>query len=105
MAKIKVYMRVGKTDRGYKVSATAKPNSSPLDDGAYRPKAVPTVFFAVDFEIDDSEFNLSEKTIGTVSVKSKKSQIKATEYEEPELPEFDENCLPDCKPGEHKCGK
>lgn len=24
---------------------------------------------------------------------------------EPDIPEFDENCLSECKPGEHVCGK
>lgn len=27
------------------------------------------------------------------------------DYSEPETPEFDENCTPECSPGDHKCGK
>lgn len=30
---------------------------------------------------------------------------KIFDYQEPDTPEFDENCTPECRPGEHKCGK
>lgn len=35
----------------------------------------------------------------------KSNQSDPYEYEEPDEPEFDENCLSACKPGEHICGK
>ena len=34
-----------------------------------------------------------------------KMQPPEAEYEEPEEEEFDDDCLPSCRPGDHKCGK
>lgn len=34
-----------------------------------------------------------------------KKAAPAPVYEEPEEVEFDEDCTPECRPGEHKCGK
>lgn len=101
-------MRVAKKIRGYKVASDLKPNGTPLNDGSYRPKAIPTVFFSVDFDIDDSEFEVDQQSIGSIVIKKGKSGVVATSddaYEEPDEPEFDEDCTPECKPGHHVCGK
>jgi hypothetical protein len=103
MAKIKAYMRVAKGSKSYKIAVTGKPTSTPLDDGSYRPKVLPTVFFTLELEIDDDDFNPLKVPVIALKVKSKKKNILA--YEEPDVPEFDENCLPECTPGDHKCGK
>lgn len=98
-------MRIGKNSRGYKVAAGSKAVTTSLNDGTYRPKDIPTVFFAVDFDIDDTEFNQAEQLIAEVKIKPKKKAIKVEEYDEPDFPEFDENCTVECKPGAHVCGK
>lgn len=112
MAKIKVYLRVGKTSRGFKLDASSKPNNAPLGESSYSGKVFyPTAAFAIDLDIDDALFEKTVETIGSISVKKQPSKVSATQedfdplLQEPDLVDFDENCLPNCTPGNHVCGK
>ena len=59
MAKIRTYIRVAKTNRGYKVAANNKANHEPLYQPGYGSSKdfYPTVAFAVDFNVPDELFN------------------------------------------------
>lgn len=46
-----------------------------------------------------------EEEVHQEKVQSKVDTSQAFNYEELEESEFDDNCIPGCRPGEHKCGK
>lgn len=64
MAKVKTYLRVAKTARGYKVVATTKSSPANLSDDSWpRNKALPTVGFTAVFDIPDEAFNQASKVV------------------------------------------
>jgi len=54
--KQRIYLRVAKTNKTPKVSASLKPNFTPIDNGRYMKKHYPTVLIGLDIDIPDSEF-------------------------------------------------
>jgi hypothetical protein len=63
---VKAYVRVAKGSRGPKLIATVKPNTTPLEDGNRNP--IPTVFFAVQFDVPDESFRRAQQVIAEVKV-------------------------------------
>lgn len=57
MANVRVYLRIGKTSRGFKSVATGKPNYSPIIQSGYNGEPYPTVAIALDLKIPDEEFS------------------------------------------------
>lgn len=83
--KQRIYIRIAKTVRGYKVSAATKPNPAAIQDVGYRwrRKIFPTVQFPVDVEVPDEMFELSkEKLVQTLKVTQQNGEIN---YEIPAL--------------------
>ena len=56
--KARIFLKVAKTERGYKTKASLKPNYEALDNGyQYAGRIVyPTVQLCLDVDIDDKEF-------------------------------------------------
>jgi hypothetical protein len=56
--KTKVFLRIGKDDRKIKVDAHISPSIEPMrkGNGAYRQKAIPTVYMALELDIPDEAF-------------------------------------------------
>ena len=64
MAAIPVFIRIAKTKRGYKVSATSKPTLVPLKDSNYTPASYfPTVQFGIRVHIDEKAFEKGAEII------------------------------------------
>lgn len=64
MAAIPVFIRIAKTKRGYKVSATSKPTLAPLKDSNYSPSSYfPTVQFGIRVHISDEDFKKASEII------------------------------------------
>lgn len=74
--KVRAYIRVAKGGPGnkYKLSATTKPDNTPLYKLGYGRSArrdfLPTVSFAVDFDLPEDAFNRAAKVISEVVVRS-----------------------------------
>lgn len=76
--KVKTYLRIAKTSRGYKVVANSKPNSAPIEEPSYfrnSRKAFPTVAFRVDFNVPDEAFETAQKCIAEVNVPAENVEI------------------------------
>lgn len=78
MAKLRVYLRVAK--KGYKYTAVASTKSS--EDPVFRPakyggtkEALPTVGFAVDFEIPDQLFSKASVVVASINIATKDAAI------------------------------
>lgn len=78
--KARIYIRVAKSNRGYKVAASVKPNNEPLYTLGYRGEKdfLPTVAYGVDFNIPDELFSKAAKVIGEINITTENSQIAAT---------------------------
>jgi len=58
--KQKIYLRIGKGNKGHRVAASTKPNLTPLVTGTnYRAKYMPTIQVALLIDIPDKEFDTS----------------------------------------------
>jgi len=75
--KVKVYLRIAPTARGFKVNATTKPSRQPLRAGSYSDDWLPTVAFAVVFDIPSEAFRTAEHVIAEVVVPVERVQIAA----------------------------
>lgn len=85
MAKIRAYFRVGRGRRGYKISASTRPNYEPIKNVSYNSYSfLPTVSFAVDFDMPDELFKQAEKVIGEINIALNKAEV-AAEVQVPEL--------------------
>lgn len=77
--KTKIYLRVAKGGRnGYRAEASAVPNYDPIKkQSAYNShyEFLPTVAFAVEFDIPDEMFKQSERVIASVNVAMKDAKI------------------------------
>jgi hypothetical protein len=83
MAKLTVYLRVGKRDgrQPYMIEANLKPSSVPLiQRGAYNKPDVylPTVSFGIDFNLPDELFEQASNIIGEINIAAKDAMIAAT---------------------------
>lgn len=68
MAKIKAFLRVSKTRRGWKVEASGKPNYLPLKTSGYAQENLPTVAFGLLLDIPDVAFEDDGQIIAEVSL-------------------------------------
>lgn len=65
--KVKAHIRVGKDRRGHtQLTATTKPSLRPLSKS--NGTVLPTVAFAVEFDVPDSMFKRAEDVIATVTI-------------------------------------
>jgi hypothetical protein len=79
MAEVTVYMRVGRTTRGFKVDArTARPNHAALiADRWPSPVPIPTAAFALKLEIPDELFDRAEQVLAEVEIPADQAKIAA----------------------------
>lgn len=80
MAKVRAYIRVAKHGYKYKIEASTKSNEDPLFLPAHYntpKKALPTVGFAVDFEIPDQLFSKASVLVATINIATKDAAILA----------------------------
>lgn len=77
--KPRIYLRVAKSNRGYKVAASTKSNNEPLYTLGYRGEKnfLPTVAYGVDFVIPDEMFSRAVKVIGELNIAAEKITIAA----------------------------
>lgn len=73
--KVRAYLRIGVMKRGSKLSATNKPSHAPLFDA--NGSGIPTVAFAVDFNIPDELFKQAQIAIAEINVTKKGAKICA----------------------------
>jgi len=81
MAKLRAFIRVGKTNKGYKIAAATKDNGEPIvvPLGYRGEKSIlPTVSFAVDLVIPDELFARASKVIGEINLSLEEVKIAAT---------------------------
>jgi hypothetical protein len=74
--KIKAHIRVAKDRNGRnKIAATVKPNPHPLTkaDGT----VLPTISFAVEFDVPDGMFRQAEQVIATLTIPESQAEIAA----------------------------
>lgn len=71
--KQRIYLRIGKTERKYKVDATTRPSYESLTMGSstYTKKYIPTVMIALDIDIPDNEFSAARILLETKIKESK----------------------------------
>lgn len=78
MAKVRAYIRVAKNGYKYKIDASVKSSEDPIFKPAQynRPKeALPTVGFAVDFEIPDQLFSKASVVVASINIATKDAVI------------------------------
>lgn len=77
--KARIYLRVAKNGYKTKVDAGIKARNTPLHQQGYNGDKtfLPTVAFAVDFEIPDNLFNKAVQVIGTMNVTEKDAVVAA----------------------------
>ena len=74
--RIRAYMRVAESPRSRpRITVTTKPNGRALTDAGGH--ELPTVAFAVDFEVPDAMFRQAEQVIATISVPESAATIAA----------------------------
>lgn len=73
--KVRVHMRVGKGSRGPQVHASVKPSDRPLADSSGVP--IPTVAFAIDFDLPEALFHRAEEVIAKLTVPEDQAKIAA----------------------------
>lgn len=74
--KYKIYLRIGRGNRGYKVSASSHPINDPIKTQSYpQNKFIPTVSFAVIFDIPDELFRRAEKVVAELNIKEDEANI------------------------------
>jgi hypothetical protein len=64
--KVKAYLRFAVAKRGVKIEASAKPVYDPIS--TVPGEFLPTVSFAVEFDIPDELFEQAERTVASVNV-------------------------------------
>ena len=75
---VKVYLRIGKTKTGYKVSATNRPNHGALDvgvTGANLKKHIPTILMELELKIPDNAFEIAKSEL-ELNIQNYKSAIQ-----------------------------
>jgi hypothetical protein len=77
--KARIYLRVAKNGYKTKVDSSIKSNNAPLYLSGYSGEKtfLPTVAFAVDFEIPDEMFSQAVKVIGEINITKNKATIAA----------------------------
>ena len=79
MAKVRGYIRIARNGYKYKIDAGIKSNEQPLhlQTGYNEKQFLPTVLFAIDFDVDDNLFSRASKVIGTIVVNQANGVIAA----------------------------
>jgi len=76
--KIKTYLRIAKTSRGYRANASTEPDHSPLFISGYRSKKfLPTVHFALLLDIPDNAFDKATEVVAELNIPEEKLEINA----------------------------
>lgn len=76
--KVKAYMRIAKHvggRKGYAINATRNPSYRPLE--GTRGDVLPTVMFAVEFDIPDKAFKQAEQVIAEITIPESALEIAA----------------------------
>lgn len=74
--KVKAHIRVAKGSNGKsQLTATVKPSTAPLTMANGTP--LPTIAFAVVFEVPDAMFRQAEQVIATLTIPESQAQIAA----------------------------
>lgn len=68
------YVRIGLTRRGPTIEASTKPNHNPIRVGS---RAIPTVSFALRFDLPDEAFNRAEQILAAITVPYQSFRINA----------------------------
>jgi hypothetical protein len=81
--KAKVYMRIASHPSGraapYKVAASVQPNYTPLTTGqGFSETVLPTVAFAVEFEIPESKIFAAEQAVAEIKLREEDLAVAAT---------------------------
>lgn len=78
--KVRAHLRIARTQKGNKIEASAKPNYEPLSTAVYGggKDFLPTIFFAVDFEIPEILFTQAENVVALVNLSGKGEKIDAS---------------------------
>lgn len=66
-------------------------------------KGKPIISVTLDSRLDGTTWEFDTDWLEKKPEKEDVSHV--FNYQEPETPEFDENCTSECTPGDHKCGK
>lgn len=78
--KVRVYLRVAPTSRGFKVAATSKPSTEPLRTQGYgHNEALPTVAFAIVFDLPRGAFDVP--VVAEVAVDANSLRLLPTDVE------------------------
>lgn len=65
--KIPIYLKVAKDKKGYKVEASAKPNTTPIISKGYSKNTYhPTIFFGIELELPEDAFKQAEQIIAKI---------------------------------------
>lgn len=78
MAKVRAYIRVAKSGYKMKIDASTKSTEDPIFKPAQynrSKEALPTVGFAVDFEIPDQLFSRASVLVATINIAAKDAAI------------------------------
>jgi len=74
--KFKIYLKIGKGGRkGIKVAASTEPSYEPISFDSYKKKFLPTVSFAMVFDIPDELFTPAERVVAELNVAMKDAEI------------------------------
>lgn len=63
--KIRIYIKIAKGNRGYKVEASVKANMKPIfrNNGYLKQEFLPTIFQAVNVTLPDDAFDISKRAL------------------------------------------
>ncbi len=75
--KTRIYLRVAKNGNKQKVEASIRPTDQPLHKPAYRGEKefLPTVGFAVDFDIPDVLFSKASIVVAEINLSTKEAKV------------------------------
>jgi len=79
--KVKAHMRVGRQKQGApKIAVGLKPNARPLANSSG--VEIPTVMFAIELNIPDSEFRKAEQVIAELTIRESETAADVREVEQ-----------------------
>jgi len=73
--RIKVYLRIGITNRGYRIEATTKPNHAPIYSAYPTKKALPTASFALVLNVPDEKFREAERVVQEINLANEDVEV------------------------------
>lgn len=73
-----IYLRIAKTKKGYKASASVSPNNEPLNNGnSYSMEWFPTVAFCINITIPDELFEQASRVIAELNIGMKEALVSS----------------------------